>query len=127
MKMEIYMASPKVETWKKKAKTAIEGLGKEFESIAKELAEFEQDVVKKRKAIQDRLTKSAEDDTKKIKFDGFEESDFEDVRKADEELRKTAKDKGTALKDFAFVDPSAMITKSSIVIYFGIQWKKKSS
>ena len=46
------MASAKVETWKKKAKSAIDGLGKEFESVAKELAEFDTEMAKKRKAIQ---------------------------------------------------------------------------
>ena len=52
---------------------------------------------------------------------------MEEVRNADEELRKTAKDKGAVLKGYAYVDPSAMITGSSIVIYFGIQWRKTST
>jgi len=121
------MASAKVETWKKKAKSAIDGLGKEFESVAKELAEFDTEMAKKRKAIQDRLSKSAEEVAKKIKLDGFAEADMEEVRKADEELRKTAKDKGAVLKGYASVDPSAMITGSSIVIYFSIQWRKAST
>jgi hypothetical protein len=112
------MAASKVETWKRTAANAVDGLCKQFESVAKELADLD----KKRKAIKDGLEKSANDVSKRIKLDGFTEAEQDEVEKFRKAIFERVELKSRPLKGYAEVFPNAAGTKTSLAIHFHIRW-----
>jgi hypothetical protein len=115
------MAASKVESWKKTAAYAVDGLTKQLETVAKELADLD----KKRKAVKDALEKFAENVSKKIKLDDFPETDQDEVEKFRKAVFETVKRKSNALKGYGEVDPSSAGTKTSLAINFSIRWSDK--
>jgi len=112
------MAASKVETWKKMAATAVDGFCNQMEATGKELAELE----KKRKAVKAGLEKLGEDVSKKIKLEGYDKSEQEDVDKFVDSVLKRVRQKSSTLKAYLQVYPAAVGGSGKQSINFDIHW-----
>jgi hypothetical protein len=112
------MASPKVETWKATAKSAVDGLVKEVDSVIKELADLD----KKRKAVKDRLEKFAEDVNKKMVLVGFSAAERDDVGKIQAQLLRDVRKNGAAFMPYGSVSSTTLLDKTSGKTRFFIEW-----
>jgi hypothetical protein len=115
------MATAKVDTWKKTAAYAVDGLVEQCKNVAKQLIELD----KQRAAIQDGLEKAAGEVSKKIKLSGFDEADREEVDKFRMAIFERMRPGNLgAFQGYGSVLPRSNFPKSSLEIGFKLEWKK---